>query len=104
LDSFWNSNINDVNTLKELLQDFLLVAFDLEFSSNKDDSTALNIIEARVAFFQPDPNHCLPSIPQGINVETFFEQNQIKHIRYAPSNTGKERTTRTAQVWDKITR
>jgi len=84
LDGFWNPNIKDVNTLKELLQNSLLVAFDLEFSSNNDDSAALDIIEAGLAFVQPDTNHCLPSIPQSINLETLFEQHQIKAYLIRP--------------------
>jgi hypothetical protein len=78
LNAFWNLNIKDVNTLKKLVLGSLLVAFDLEYSSNKGESTPQNITEAGLAFLQVDADNYLQPFPQDSSMESFYEQNHIK--------------------------
>jgi hypothetical protein len=84
LDSFWNLNIEDLKSLKELVPGSLLVSFDLEYSSNKSDSTPQNVNEAGLAFLQLDiDNHLWPFSQDG-DLETFYEQNHIKAYSIRP--------------------
>jgi hypothetical protein len=93
LDGFRKLNV-DVKTLRDLALTSLFVAFDLEFSGNTGDSASRNIIEAGLAFSQLDANHCLQPIPQNSNLETFFEQNQIKAYSIRSIEVPEKKATR----------
>lgn len=95
IQSFWDSKIPDLATLKELLPGSFLVAFDIESSPNPT-ARIPNVNEIGLAFLQAKEEENWPQLPKDGELGTFYDQNDIQahsiqvRGRISKKNSGRE--------------